>query len=579
MKQDSNNGIKPTPLERFFKLLALEKNDIVLVYGYAILSGIIGLSLPLGIQTIMNLIMAGQSSTSWIVLVSIVIIGVIFSGSLQIMQLAIIEKLQQRIFARTAFELAFRIPRMNVELMVKKYAPELMNRFFDVMTIQKGLSKILVDFTASGLQIVFGLILLAFYHPFFAFYGILTTALLIIVFYLTSPKGLRTSLVESKHKYKVAHWLEELARSMNIFKLAGYTEMPITHTDKLVTGYVHARKNHWKVLINQYAYLISFKVLVTAGLLIIGSLLVFGKEITVGQFVASEIIIILMLGSIEKLLTTIETIYDVLTGLEKVGHVLDQEIETDKGIDFEDIDNGGGVQITFQDLSYTYPHTSYPALRNISLDVKSGEKICIAGFSGAGTSTLISIAASILHSFKGSMMINGVTIKNINLMSIRSYVGENLSNSEIMNGTIAENISMGRDDITMRDIIEATEAVGLKDFIQQLPDGYHTEIIQNDMTIPDSVAVKVNIARSVAENPKFFLMDKPLELLEKRDKILISDFLTDHSKDWTLLVASNDVTMASKCDRIFVLKEGKIIDQGTFEEVKEKPYFNELFER
>ena len=579
LRPESTVNPQTSPLKRFFRFLALEKSDIGLVYAYAILGGIINLSLPLGIQTIMTLIMAGRSSTSWLILILIVIFGIIFSGLLQIMQFSIIEKLQQRVFARTAFELAYRIPRMNFEKIVKKYAPELLNRFFDVMTIQKGLSKILVSFTASIIQIVFGLILLAFYHPFFAFYGVLVLALIIIIFYITSPKGLSTSLAESKVKYKVAHWLEELARSMNIFKLAGYTEMPIIHTNKLVSTYIDARRKHFRLLLSQYAYLISFKVLVTGGLLIIGSLLVFNKELSLGQFVASEIVIILMLGSVEKLLTTIETIYDVLTGLEKVGSVIDQEIETDEGIDFEEIDTGKGISITFQDVYYKYPNTNYPALDGINLNIEPGQNVCIAGYAGSGTSTLISLASSVLHEFTGTLLINGITIKNLNLMSVRSYVGENLSNNEIMNGTITENISMGRDDITMQDVIKACESVGVKDFIQGLPQGFDTEIIQNDMTIPDSIAVKINIARSIAENPKLFIMDKPLQLLEKKDKMLIADFLTDKTKDWTLVVASNDATLAQKCDKIFVMKHGKIIDEGTFDEIKSKEYYDELFER
>lgn len=568
--------LKGNPLKRFFKLLAIERKDITLVYTYAIISGFINLSLPLGIQAIMGLVMAGVSSTSWAILIFIVILGIIFSGALQIMQLSIIERLQQRIFTRTSFEFAFRVPRIKQEAMLKKYAPELMNRFFDVLTIQKGLSKILVDFTASILQIVFSLILLAFYHPFFVFYGLVILAGIILIFYATSPKGLRTSIMESKAKYKVAHWLEELSRSLNIFKLAGYTEMPLDQTDKVVDKYIDSRKDHFKVLVNQYIYVIGFKILVTSGLLIIGSALVFSKEISIGQFVASEIIIILILGSVEKLITTIETIYDVLTGLEKLGEVVDLPIEGEEGMDFEDIDDGKGVGIRFDKLSYRYPNTEHTALKNISFDVKSGEKVCIVGYNGAGSSTLINLAASLLHDFEGAIHFNGITVRNLNLISLRSYVGENLSNNEIMNGTIAENIGMGRDDITMSDIIEATEHAQVKDFIQGLPEGYDTKVIQDDMTLPTSAVVKINIARSIAENPRLFIMDEPLIGLAKIDKVKIADFLTNKEKDWTLMVASNDGVLASMCDRILVLKDGELIDEGTFAELTRKPYFHEL---
>lgn len=573
---DYIGNLKGKPLRRFFKLLNIERKDITLVYTYAIIGGFVNLTLPLGIQAIMSLVQAGTASTSWYVIIGIVIVGIIFSGSLQIMQFSIIERLQQRIFARTSFEFAFRVPRMKFEEMLKEYAPELMNRFFDVLTIQKGLSKILVDFTQSFLQIIFSLVLLAFYHPFFVFYGLVILAIIIVVFYLTSPKGLSTSLDESKAKYAVAHWLEELARSMGIFKLAGYTDMPLDHTDNVVSKYVDARKKHFRVLQNQYIWVISFKVLVIAGMLIIGSVLVFNRQINIGQFVTSEIIIILILGSVDKLITTIETIYDVMTGLEKLGQVVDREIEGDQGMSFEDIDTGRGVSVKFENLSYQYPGTKHVALRNINMDIKSGEKVCIVGYNGAGTSTIINLVASLLHDYSGSILFNGITARNLNLISLRSFVGENMSNNEIMNGTIAENIGMGRDDISMSDIIEATEHAQVKDFIQGLPEGYDTRIIQDDMTVPDSVVVKINIARSIAENPRLFIMDQPLQGLSKGDQIKISNFLTAKEKDWTLIVSSNDGVLASMCDRIIVFKDGEIIDQGTFTELVRKPYFHDL---
>lgn len=569
--------LKGNPLKRFFRLLSLERKDVGLVYAYAIMNGLINLSLPLGIQAIMSLIMAGQASSSWVILIVIVIVGIIFSSAMQIMQLSIIERMQQRIFTRASFEFAFRIPRMKLEAMIKQYAPELMNRFFDVMTIQKGLSKMLVDFSAAALQIIFSLILLAFYHPFFVFYGITVLALIIFFFYISSPKGLKTSLEESKAKYNVAHWLEELARSMNIFKLAGYTEMPLKETDKQVAKYVKARKKHYKVLVTQYVYMGAFKVLITAGILIIGSALVFGKEINIGQFVASEVIIIIILNSVEKLITTIETIYDVLTGLEKLGAIIDHPIEDESGASFEDIDTGKGISISFKDVSYTYPETSHMALNGITLDIASGEKVCVAGYSASGASTIINLSASLLHLYEGTIKFNGMTMRNLNLISLRSYVGENMSNNEIMNGTIAENISMGRDDITFKDVVQAANSVGLKEFVNGLKDGFDTKIIQNDLTIPDSIAVKINIARSIAENPQLFVMDEPLQNLEKVDKVKIAEFLTK-DKQWTLLVASNDAVMASMCDRIIILKDGQIIDQGSFDVISKKPYFFEIFE-
>lgn len=571
-------GLTGGPLKKFFRLLALEREDIALVYLYAIVSGFISLSLPLGIQAIMSLVTVARVSSSLIVLIVVVLIGIVLSSALQIMQYTIIERLQQRIFTRATFEFAFRIPRIKVESLIKEYAPELMNRFFDIMTIQKGLPKLIIDLSASVLQILFSLILLAFYHPIFAFYGILVVIVIVLLFRFTAHKGLETSLKESKYKYMVAHWLEELSRSMNIFKLAGYTDMPINHTDDMVSNYIDARKNHFKILMLQYKFIILFKLLITGGLLVIGSALVVNKQINLGQFVASEIIIILMLNSVEKLYSGMETIYDVLTGVEKISAITQKEIESDEGLSFEEVDNGKGVKIEFKNVSYGYEVNNHKALRDLNLIVESGQKVCVTGFAASGCSTLINLSASLLHKYEGSILVNDVLLRNMNLMSLRSYVGENLTQNEIMNGTITENISMGRDDISFKDVLEASQIVLVKSFIEGLPNGFDTHLVQNDVTIPFSVAAKINLARSVAEKPRLFVMDQPLQHLDKKDKEIISEFLTSKDKEWTLLVATNDISMARRCDKVVVLKEGVILDEGTFDEIYAKPYSGELFE-
>ena len=134
-----------TPWQRFLGLIKLEKKDVYQLFYYAIFFFFFSLSLPLGIQAIINLIQGAQISTSWIVLIILVTVGVLFSGILQLMQLRIIETLQQRIFVRSSFEMSYRFPKIKMTELRDYYPPELANRFFDTLIIQKGLSKILID--------------------------------------------------------------------------------------------------------------------------------------------------------------------------------------------------------------------------------------------------------------------------------------------------------------------------------------------------------------------------------------------------------------------------------------------------
>ena len=350
-----------TPIKRFFNLLKVDKQEIVSIYIYALFSGIITLSIPLGIQAIISFITSGEVSSSWIVLVVFVVLGVGLTGVMQIMQLTITENLQQKIFTRSAFEFAYRIPRMKMEAIDQSYMPELVNRFFDTLSIQKGLPKILMDFSSASLQIIFGLILLSLYHPFFIMFSFVLILIVYLIFKFTTPQGLKTSLKESTYKYEVAHWLEELARANSTFKLAGRTDLPMQRTDEKVSQYLTHRKAHFKTLLMQYINLVGFKMVIAAGLLLIGGLLVINQQMNIGQFVASEIIIILVLASVEKLILSMETIYDVLTAIEKVGSITDIPLEKDEGspIHFEE---GEAIAIKARDLSFQFKDKIIPYL-------------------------------------------------------------------------------------------------------------------------------------------------------------------------------------------------------------------------
>ena len=351
-----------SPLQRLVGLLRLEKKDLLQVIYYAVFSGLLSLTLPLGIQAIINLIQGAQVSTSWIVLVILVTIGVAFVGVLQLMQIRIIETIQQRIFTRASFEFTYRFPKIKMNELRNYYPPELANRFFDTLNIQKGLAKILVDIPAAVLQIVFALILLSFYHPFFIAFGILLLILIYIVFKFTAQKGMDTSLQESKHKYKVAHWIQEVARAVVSFKLSGKTSLAVTKNDELVNDYLVARESHFRILVIQFIQMVGFKVVVTAGLLLIGGLLVLNQEMNIGQFVAAELIILLVITSVEKLILGLESFYDVLTSLEKMGQVVDKDLEIQEGDMPEFKDN---FSLELDNVSYKVPQKERNILKLI----------------------------------------------------------------------------------------------------------------------------------------------------------------------------------------------------------------------
>jgi len=537
----------------------------------------VSLSLPLGIQAIIGLISGGLFINSVIVLMVLVILATIVSGWLQVLQLSVVEILQQRLFAKASVEFTFRIPRIKIEALHNQYAPELMNRFFDIMSIQKSLPKILIDLSTAGVQIVFGLLLLSLYHPLFIFFGLLIVALIVVIFYITGPKAVETNLNASKYKYKVAYWLEELARSMNTFKLAGSTPLPMYKTDKLLDQYLKYRQAHFKILVKQFKAIIAFKTFITGGLLILGGILVVEKQINLGQFVAAEVIILLVLASVEKLISILESIYDLITAADKVGHVTDIELEHNQGMSIEQTSNNQtDFNLTLRNVTYTYPDTLKAAIENVNLEIKTGEKICICGYNGSGKSTLVKILSGLYFDFSGSLMINGMPLHEVNLHSYRSAIADNLSDQDIFEGSIEQNISLGRNDISIADILDSIKKVHLDSFIFSLPNGIKTHLQAGGYVLSKSNKEKLLLARSIAGKPKLLLIDEFFYNAEKNEKENILQHLFNPSNKWGIVIISNDREIMKKCDRLVMMDQGNILTTGTYGELNNTDIFNRI---
>ncbi|SNS26962.1 ABC-type bacteriocin/lantibiotic exporter, contains an N-terminal double-glycine peptidase domain [Belliella buryatensis] len=551
-----------TPLKRFMRFLEEEKRDVYAIYFYAILNGIVSLSLPLGIQAILNFILGGRISTSWVILVVVVGAGISFGGFLQISQLYLTEKLQQRIFTKSGFSFAYRLPRLKLDALHDKHAPDLVNRFFDAVNLQKGLAKILIDFSTASIQVFFGLLLLALYHPFFIIFGFILILLLILIFYFTSPKGMETSLKESTSKYKVAYWLEEIGRTMATFKLAGTSKLPFMRVDKLLQTYVEFRNKHFAVLIFQYKILIAFKVLIVCSLLVAGSLLLINNEISIGQFVAAEIIIVLVVGSVEKLILTLETVYDTLTATEKMGQIMDLPVERIEGTDKSLTSEFTGLEFKVQNVTYQSRDLQINILDDVSFHLKTGEKVILTGTSGSGKSTLMYLMAGLYSEYKGKIFVNGLPIDMMNLDKFRSFVGDSLTHQSIFHGSIYENITLGK-DVESKQLKEIIELVGLKEYVFALNDDLNTMLMPEGKGLSKKIISKIIMARCLVGNPKALILEDLFTYFDPELKKSIGDYIL--AGPWTTMMISDDMDLLKKAPRVIELSNGKVVFDGPSE--------------
>lgn len=551
-----------TPLKRLLSLLNEEKSQVYSIYFYAILNGVVTLSLPLGIQAILNFILGGRISTSWIILVAIVALGVVFGGFLQISQLQIMEKLQQRIFSKAGLAIAYRMPKVKAEILHGEYAPEIVNRFFETINLQKGLSKILIDFSTALLQVIFGLLLLSIYHPTFIIFGLVLITILGVIFYYTSPKGMATALKESTYKYQTAYWLEEVGRVLNTFKLVGTSKLPILRVDKLLQRYIEFRTSHFSVLIFQYKIMIAFKMLIVTSLLVAGSLLLINEQISIGQFVAAEVIIILVINSVEKLILSLETVYDTLVAVEKLGHVMDLELEHAESSEKIVVSEPEGLKLSMENLIFQPRDADFPLIKNVSLTINPGDKVVVTGKSGSGKSALMALFSGLYEEYQGKIKVNDLSLEMINLEKYRSMVGDCLESEQIFHGSISENILVGR-SCEKSQLEEILELVGLKEYVYQLADDLDTMLQPEGRGLSKKKVQSILLARAFVGEPKAIIMENALLYIDDETKAKVLDYL--FRGKWTLLMVSKDPVVCSMANKVLLMENGNLAYFGNFE--------------
>ncbi|MGE6221624.1 ABC transporter transmembrane domain-containing protein [Nubsella zeaxanthinifaciens] len=324
-KKHAESALKPW--QRLVAILHFERSSINYILFYAILIGLLGLSLPLGTTAIFNLLSNGSMYSSTYILIAVVLLGILIGGLLLIGQLTLVELVEQKIFARTSLEFAYRLPRIKKSELEGEHPPELVNRFFGILTIQKGLTKLVVEIVAAAVLIVFSAILLSFYHPVYMAFGIFIMIALPFVVALYYKEAVKTSLKESSHKYQVVAYLEEVAGNLDSYRgNEAKMKEAMDITDEITSNYLKSRTNHFRILRKFFASSIIIRTILMGALLVMGSYFVIERQMTFGQFVAAEVIVVQISYAVEKIMTSMNTIFDMVTAAEKLAVVTDLDL-------------------------------------------------------------------------------------------------------------------------------------------------------------------------------------------------------------------------------------------------------------
>lgn len=541
---------------KLFQYITKEKRDVGSIYIYAILNGLVQLSIPLGIQAIVSFVMGATMVTSLYLLITFVVLGTFLAGYFRIRVMQIIEKIQQKIFVEYSVAFAEKLPRINLTANKKYYLPELMNRFFEATNLQKGISKLLLEIPTALIQIIFGIVLLSFYHPWFLVFGALVLTIVILIFRFTMNSGIESSIEESDRKYEVASWLEDIAGAIKTFKINAIANTHVDGTDNRVVEYLRYRTAHFKVLLFQYWTIVLFKVVITLLMLAIGTYLLINQELNIGAFIATEIVVLTILTAVEKLIKSLESYYDVITSLIKLGKVteLAEEHNAEIGLNY----TSGGVKIAFRDVTFQFSDQK-PILKNMSFEVAANTITLIQGAHGSGKSLLLNMMAGFYEPSTGSILFDQIPLKNLDKSLFRDQTGVYLEDMTIIKGSLLDNLILGRPDLETQDILLLTEELGIGDFSSSFTGGFLTRLSETDTELSFSARKKILLLRAMLGRKRLLLLEDPIFGMDENFKQNMIRYLVKSKAETTIVIASDNSALTKIADNIFNLQDGNII--------------------
>jgi len=539
-----------SPLSRFRSLLRLEMRDIWTLILFALVAGVMSLATPLAVESLVNTVAWGTYLQPLFVLSFILLCFLSFAGFLRALQTVIAEVLQQRIFVRIVGDLGYRFARARREALDGEDAAELSNRFFDIMTIQKATALLLLDGMAIVVQTIIGLILLAFYHPFLLGFDIVLVLSMTVITWMLGRGAIRSAISESIVKYRIGHWMQDVLANPTAFHMHGGSDYAVDHTNRMTVEYLLARRNHFRVLLRQFAFALGLQAVASTVLLGVGGWLVVSGELTLGQLVASELVVTAIVSAFSKIGKSLESFYDLMAAVDKVGHLLDLPVEPAPQYCHP---GEGPAQVRWQNLALTSadPHHS---LSNYTID--PGARVGVTGCSSSGKTWLFEVLAGLRQPPQGFAEVAGLDVREVDLISNGSLVS--LARSpEIFHGTLLENVRLGRGWLSESNVRSAMELVGVWDEALELSHGIDTMLQTGGYPLSNAQRARLMLARAIVAQPRVLLIDGTLDLLPPPERLEVWEKLSSKLHPWTLIICTYDERILASCDQTIELGRSK----------------------
>lgn len=330
--------------------------------------------------------------------------------------------------------------------------------------------------------------------------------------------------------------------------------------------FLENRRKGYKAEAYFYEGLISFTQLMTVAIVIFGAVSIVKGSIDLADLLTFLLYIVILIEPIQRLGNFIRLYQQGVTGFNRFMDVLEVEPDIQDAPNAEEMDQIRG-DIEFKAVSFKYREGYDHVLKNISLKINVGEYVALVGFSGVGKTTLCSLIPRFYEASEGKILVDGRDIKSLKLASLRKNIGLVQQDIYLFAGTVLENIRYGKPDATEEEIIAAAKQANAHDFIMMLPNGYSTDIGQRGVKLSGGQKQRLSIARVFLKNPPIIIFDEATSSLDNESERAVQNSIERLMKNRTTLVIAHRLSTIRNAQRILVLTDKGIEEQGTHEEL------------
>lgn len=545
-----------SPWERVKSLIRVERHDVWVAVIYSVVIALLSLVIPIATQTLVNTVAFGNLLQPLVILSLVVLAGLGLSTVFTALRTYVVELIQRRIFVRVAAKVIHRLVRVRGEAFQEQHGPELVNRFLDVVTLQKNCATLIVDGLSIFMSTVIAMILLGVYHPWLLVFDILLLAFILLILFPLSSGAVETAIKESKAKYAIVAWFEEVAKNQITFKNPRGMAYALERTDDLTQTWLAYRVNHFRILMRQIVSFLTLQAIASAALLGIGGWLVIQRQLTLGQLVAAELVVTAVISGISKFGKQLELFYDLQASLDKLGYLIDLPLEPAGGEVMRQPDSPAGLEL--KQVAFSYG-SRQGVLSEINWFVEPGSRICLTGNSGGGKTTLLNILYGLNEPEHGVVEIDGLDMRAIRRDALRSGISL-VREPEIFSASVYDNATLGCQDVSLAEVQAALASVGLLEEIQALPDGLNTMLAPEGYPLSAGQAIRLRFARAILNRPRLLIADESLDTVrDARERDVLLDTLFSREAPWTLIVASAEDDVMRQCDRVYEITSGRLV--------------------